>query len=100
MTQSPVLQWRRQKHTTPFIGKKGKILLCTMMYAPAKTHSLQAPYPIVIVEFTGGSRCICQMVDWQESDLVKNRDVVLILRRTQDATPEEVISYHIKCKPL
>ena len=81
MITSPVKLWRRQKNTSSFIGKKGKILLWTMIRTPGKSFVDQAPYPVVIVKIHNGENMIGQLVDWQEKDLKKaqntNRRVVI-----------------------
>jgi len=100
MSTTPVKLWRRQKHTTTLIGKKGKILLWTMIRVPAKAFAPQAPYPVVIVELSSGVRMMGQLVDWQEKDLVVGRIVTAVIRRSRVEDTEEVLSYQIKFKPL
>ena len=100
MTTSPVKLWRRQKNTSSLIGKKGKILLWTIIRVPAKSFVDQAPYPVVIVKMQNGENMIGQLVDWQEKDLIFGREVVSVLRRLCTEEKEAVIYYNIKFKPL
>ena len=100
MTTSPVKLWRRHKNVSTLIGKKGKILLWTIIRIPAKSFMDQAPYPVVIVKMQSGENMIGQLVDWQEKDLMTGRDVVSVLRRLRTEEKEDVIYYNIKFKPL
>ena len=100
MTTSPVKLWRRQKKSSSIIGKKGKILLWTIIRVPARSFVDQAPYPVVIVKMQNGENMIGQLVDWQEKDLRIGREVVSVLRRLRTEDKENVIYYNIKFKPL
>src|SRR3989344_1523296 len=100
MTTSPVKLWRRHKKTSTLIGKKGKILLWTIIRIPAKSFMDQAPYPVVIIKMQNGENMIGQLVDWEEKDLVSGREVVSVLRRLRTEEKEDIIYYNIKFKPL
>ena len=100
MITTPVKQWRRQKNVTSLIGKKGKILQWTIIRTPAKSFGKEAPYPVVIVEMEDKKRMIGQLVDWEEKDLKKNKKVIAVLRRLPVENNENIISYHIKFKPI
>jgi len=100
MKITPVKLWRRQKKTGELIGKKGKILLWTIIRVPAKSFSPQAPYPVVIVELENNKKLVGQLVDWEEKDLVFGRDVIAVLRRSHIEDHTDIISYNIKFKPL
>jgi uncharacterized OB-fold protein len=100
MNVTPVKLWRRQKHTKTLIGKKGKLLLWTIIRVPARVFIPQAPYPVVIVKMKDGTKMVGQLVDWHEKDLVVGREIVAVLRRSRIEDTEEVLSYQIKFKPL
>lgn len=100
MTTSPVKLWRRQENVATLIGKKGKILLWTIIRIPAKSFTDQAPYPVIIVKMQNGENMIGQLVDWQENDLVIGREVVSVLRRLRTEDKEDIIYYNIKFRPL
>ncbi len=100
MKVTPVKLWRRQKETSSLIGKKGSLLLWTIIRVPAKSFGQQAPYPVVVVELENGERMVGQLVDWQEKDLQVGTKVVAVLRRLRTEDKEEIISYNIKFKPL
>lgn len=100
ITTSPVKLWRRQENVSGLIGKKGKILLWTIIRVPAKSFTDQAPYPVVIVKMQNGENMIGQLVDWQEKDLLTGREVVSVLRRLRTGEKEDIIYYNIKFKPL
>lgn len=100
MKITPVKLWRRQQETSSLIGKKGHILLWTIIRVPAKSFGSQAPYPIVVVKLENGKKMVGQLVDWQEKDLVVGTKVIAILRRLRIEEKDEIISYNIKFKPL
>lgn len=100
MITTPVKLWRRQKKVASHIGMAGKILLWTIIRVPAKAFLSEAPYPVVIVELENRERMIGQLVDWEEKDLVKERRVVAVLRRSFTGDSESVIAYNIKFKPV
>lgn len=99
MKITPVTLWRRQKEVSALIGKKGKIVLWTTIRIPAKAFGPQAPYPLVIV-MINNKKMIGQLVDWQPSDLIVGREVVAVLRRSRIEEKDDVLSYHIKFRPL
>ncbi|HSW88456.1 MAG TPA: OB-fold domain-containing protein [Candidatus Saccharimonadales bacterium] len=107
MITTPVKQWRRQKEVASLIGKEGKLLQWTIIRTPSKSFAKESPYPVVIVELEdlpagrqAKKRMIGQLVDWEEKDLVPNRKVIAVLRRLPIENKEDIISYHIKFKPV
>ncbi|KKR76551.1 MAG: hypothetical protein UU21_C0007G0014 [Candidatus Levybacteria bacterium GW2011_GWA2_40_8] len=100
MITTPVKLWRRQKDTATHIGRVGRILNWTIIRIPPKAFHNEAPYPVVIVEYENNERTIGQLVDWDQSDLKKDRKVTAVLRRTFSGDLESVIAYHIKLKPI
>ena len=100
MTTSPVKLWRRQKNVTSLIGKRGKILLWTLIRVPGKSFTDQAPYPVVIIKMKDGENMIGQLVVWQERDLKSGREVISVLRRLKTEDKEDIIHYNIKFKPI
>ena len=99
MITTPVKLWRRQKKTAALIGKTGVVLQWTIIRTPPKTFVQEAPYPVVIVKMNG-KNVIGQLVDWDQKDLIKGRKVVAVLRKLFPETPESVIAYVIKFRPL
>lgn len=97
---TPVKIHRNQKKKTAMIGKKGRIVVWTMIRIAAKFFNHQAPYPVVIVKLENNEQVIGQLVDWEDRDLATGRDVIAVLRRTGIEDKECVISYSIKFKPL
>lgn len=98
--QSPVKIWRNQKNIANLVGKTGKILSWTIVRVPPGDFTDQAPYPVVLVELESGKRVTCQLVDYEESNLVFGQSVVTIIRRVTHPDPDGVIPYGIKAKPL
>lgn len=98
---TPVKIHRHQKETTALIGKKGKIVVWTIIRIATKLFSSQAPYPVAIVKLDHeGRHVIGQLVDWEDEDLKKGRQVVAVLRRSWTEDKENVITYTIKFRPV
>lgn len=97
---SPVKIWRNQKKIRKILGLTGKILSWTKIYVPPAGFESQAPYVVVIVEFTKGSNYCAQLVEWEEKHLTIGQKVISILRRTKDPGIEGVIPYGVKFKPI
>jgi uncharacterized OB-fold protein len=97
---TPVKIHRNKKRTSDLIGKRGKIVVWTIIRVAAKLFSKQAPYPVVIVRLENKSQIIGQLVDWQDEDLQIGREVVAVLRCSGTEDKEGVIAYSIKFKPL
>jgi uncharacterized OB-fold protein len=100
MITTPVKLWRRQKQTASLIGQKGEIMEWTIIRIPPKSFVQEAPYPVVIVKFDNGKKMMGQFVDWTETDLVKGKKVVAVLRKLFPENPESIIAYIIKFKPI
>ena len=97
---SPVKVWRRQKEIRKVLGQTGKIVSWTKIFISGKGFKKYAPYPVVLVDFSNGEKAYGQLVDYQKSDLKIGRSVVAVLRKVREATPEGVIAYGIKFKPV
>ncbi len=98
--QSPVKIWRNQKKITRLIGKTGRILSWTVTRVPPGDFMNQAPYPVVLIEFTDRERMCAQLVDWEPKHLRFGQKVTAILRRTVKPDAGGIIPYGIKVKPL
>ncbi|MBI2641621.1 OB-fold domain-containing protein [Candidatus Roizmanbacteria bacterium] len=96
---SPVKIWRRQKEIRSILGKKGKILTWSIIYAAGPEFKKFAPYPIVIVELENHQKATAQLVDYDKDDLKIGRKVVAILRKVREGGAEDVLVYGIKFKP-
>ena len=99
MITTPVKLWRRQKEVSSVIGKTGVIFQWTIIRTPPRAFVQEAPYPVVIVKMENGKKVIGQLVDWQESDLIKGRKVIAVLRKLFPENAESIIAYIIKFKP-
>jgi uncharacterized OB-fold protein len=97
---SPVKIWRNQAHIVNMIGKKGTIVSFTIIRVSPRGFEGQVPFPIVLVEFSKGTRAVGQLVDYDEGDLTIGRNVEAILRRVREPDPEGVIPYGIKFRPI
>jgi len=82
------------------LGRGGTIVSWTVIRVPPGGFSSLAPYPVVVVDITGGGRITAQLVDWNESDLAVGRKVRVVVRRISEPSTEGIIPYGIKVKPL
>ena len=87
------------------LGRGGTIVSWTVIRVPPGGFSSLAPYPVVVVDITGGGRITAQLVDpptgeagWTEN-LVGMR-VRVVVRRISEPSTEGIIPYGIKVKPL
>lgn len=97
---SPVKIWRRQKEIKQVLRKKGRIITWTKLFIVGTDFKKYAPYPVVLVELENKKRVIGQLVDYKEDDLKINQKVEVVLRKVRQPTPESVIPYGIKFKPI
>lgn len=98
--QSPVKIWRNQKKVARLVGKIGTVISWTMIRIPPGEFSDQAPYPVVLVALSDGSRIMGQLVDYTEKHLHFRQQVITVIRRVTKPNPDGVIPYGIKVKPL
>lgn len=96
---SPVKVWRNQKATQSVIGKTGRIITWTMVRVPLSGYGREAPYPVAVVELTGGRRLTVQVVDYRQGDLQSGMRVRTVLRRIAEPDADGVIMYGIKVTP-
>lgn len=96
---SPVKIWRRQKEIRKILGKKGKVITWTKIYAAGSEFKTQAPYPVVLVQLADGEKVFGQLVDYDSEDLKTGLEVNAILRKVRDGMREDIIIYGIKFKP-
>lgn len=100
MQQSAVKIWREQKQIKNILGKKGKILSWTEIFVAPPKFSSDTPYSVVLVELENGQRVYGQLVDFSKKSRSIGQKVISILRRGGEVSPEDVIEYGVKFKPL
>lgn len=99
MNASPVKIWRRQQDIRSLLRKKGKVLTWTYIFTPPVGHKKNAPYPVILVEFTSGQRAFGQLVDCDKEHITIGMSVVSTLRKVREGGTEDVISYGLKFIP-
>ena len=94
--KSPVTIWRKQKKDAPILGMKGKVVTWTkIMVAPPKFQAF-TPYVVVLVELENKEKVYGQLVDFEEKDIVINKKVTAVLRRTASVGKNDLIEYGVK----
>jgi uncharacterized protein len=78
------------------VGKTGKIISFTVVRVPPAGFSDQAPYPVAVIEFDGGKRSTCQIVDCNYCAIQVGQKVKTIIRRITKPDTDGVIPYGIK----
>lgn len=96
---SPVKVWRRQKIVRELLGKKGTVLSWTTIYTPPPQFKHNAPYVVVLVGLDSRKKIMAQLVD-ATGVLKKGQEVIIILRKLRESSPEDVIPYTIACKVI
>ena len=96
--KSPVKLWRRQKLIRKYLGKRGKIVSFTRIFAPSQTFKKQAPFYVAIVELEGGERLVGQVVEAEEGLKIGDK-VVAVIRRLWEGQGKEVLPYTLKFIP-
>lgn len=96
---SPVKIWRRQKEIRKHIHKMGVVLSWTRVYTPPVGFKKNAPYYVVLVQFTSGEKSFGQMVDPGKSEIQIGMRVISVLRKVREVEAEDVIAYGLKFKP-
>jgi uncharacterized OB-fold protein len=100
MNISPVKIWRRQQDVRLLLGKKGKVISWTVVYTPPVGFKKNAPYPVVLVEFSSGERAFGQLVDGDRDKIAIGMPVISTLRKVREGGSEDVIAYGLKFRPL
>ena len=70
-----------------------------MIRVPPAGFSDQAPYPVAVVQLTGGIRIAAQLVDYLPEHVAVGQRVVTIIRRVTQPDADGIIPYGIKVKP-
>lgn len=97
---SPITIWRNHKKLHAYLGKTGKILVWTKIYAAPSGFEHQAPYVVAVVEFGKGERMPLQVVDFEEEGLKVSQKVVVVVRKGAKVSPDQVLEYCLKVKPI
>lgn len=98
-TISPVKFWRNQKKIASLLGREGKIESYTIVHVPPAGFEVEAPYPVVLVNF-GKSKYTAQLVDYQTKELKIGQKVKAVLRKIKEPDREGIIPYGIKFTPV
>jgi len=94
---SPVKVWRRQKTVRDLLGKRGSIVSWTTIFTPPPQFKHIAPYVVAMVQLDNKTKIMAQLVDFS-GVIQKGQQVILILRKLRESSPEDVIPYTIACK--
>ena len=96
---SPVKIWRNQKIIRELLGRRGEVLVWTIVRVPPAGFENQAPYIVALIKLSDGRVIPCQLVDCPFDDMKKGLEVRLVVRRIREADPEGIIPYGIKASP-
>lgn len=72
----------------------------TRVYVAPEGFEHEAPYISAIVEFENKKRMSVQVVNCDENDLKEGQEVIVVIRRIGKATPDGLILYGVKVKPI
>lgn len=97
---SPSYIWRQSKNISEEIGKTGKIVSFTQIFASPTGFEHQAPYFTGLIKFKNGITKPLEIIDGNEKSIKIDATVKTVVRRIGLAEPEELIRYGIKAKLL
>lgn len=111
---SPITVWRNHKKLHAYLGRIGKILVWTKIYAAPSGFEHQAPYVVAVVEFDPSAsfdkaqdkssgqveKIPLQVVDFEEEELKVSQKVLVVVRKGAKAHPDQVLEYCLKAKPI
>ena len=100
MSNNPPVIWRYHKELHKFLGLHGKIVVWTKVYVAPEGFEHEAPYISAIVEFQNKKRMSVQVVDCDEKEFKEGQEVVAVIRRIGKATPDGLIQYGVKVRPI
>ena len=76
----------------------GKILTYTIIHIPADAYSLEAPFPVAVIETDEGARLTAQIVDCDHEDIKTGGRVELVFRKIVEEGHSGIINYGYKAK--
>ncbi len=79
----------------------GRIFTFSVVTSPPSGFKLESPYMMAIIELDEGAKLTAQVVDWQGNREPKIGDrVEVVFRKIQESSPEGIIHYGFKFKPV
>ncbi len=78
------------------LSGEGTILSFTIIYIPAEAYSLEAPYPIAIIETDEGARLTVQVIDCDFKDVKIGARVKLVFRKIREEGHSGILNYGYK----
>ncbi len=97
---SPVTIWRKNKQLHTLLNKSGQVVVWTKIHTPPIGFEHQTPYLVGIIEFEDKSRMPLEIVDCENTNLKPGQKVITVVRRIGKPTPDGVIEYGLKAKPV
>lgn len=96
---NPPVVWRKHKTLHAYLGMKGKIVVWTKIYVAPEGFEQEAPYIVALVALENGERKTLQVVD-SAKDPKDNQTVEVVIRRIGKSSPDSVIEYGLKVRPV
>ncbi|MBU0619301.1 OB-fold domain-containing protein [Patescibacteria group bacterium] len=94
---SPIKAWRKAKNNCLYLGKKGRVISCTLVNYPPKDYIQWAPYWTGVIELNSGKRVVSQLVVSNKQP--KEGDWVIgVFRQLKPPLKAEIIEYGVKFK--
>lgn len=78
------------------LSGEGTILSYTIIHIPADAYSLEAPFPIAIIETDEGARLTAQVIDCDFNDVKIGARVKLVFRKIKEEGHSGIINYGYK----
>ena len=82
------------------LPQKGKVLSYTVVRKSPDDFKSYVPYPVALVELSGGVKIICQLTDCDVDEISIGMPVEAVLRKVKEDGEDGVVYYSIKFRPL
>lgn len=93
----PAAYWRSSKEWSKWLGRRGKVIVATMVTVAAPDQESLTPYAYAIVDFEGEKK---EFMGAGNAELRTGDDVECVLRKLSVSQPHELISYGIKVEKV
>lgn len=97
MKITSVPYWRQNTSWSVWLGKKGKVILSTLLQISSPDQKAYLPYSFVLVDFGGEKREFMGI----KGEVFESGDVVeCVFRKVSSPSEEGIIHYGIKVKKI
>lgn len=93
----PAQYWRTNKQWKNWIGKRGRVVACTVVHTPPPEYEMSAPYHLALVEFSNQKKLFMAP---PSLTIEVGQEVEVVLRKGGHTSRESIIEYQLKIIPI